>query len=116
MRYWADPAVRTFDQASEALVDLLATTSGLHARARPQGPGACRREGVERAHRRAGQCAGLLHPGAGHRAPPGELSQRLDSPDIVARMNPVMRNASRSARYHRDILETFDYVLAIAEK
>lgn len=45
-----------------------------------------------------------------------ELSLRLDSPDIVARMNPLMRNASRSPRYHRDVLETFDYVLVIAEK
>jgi ubiquinone/menaquinone biosynthesis C-methylase UbiE len=45
-----------------------------------------------------------------------ELSTRLDAPDIVARMNPLMRNASRSPRYTQDVLDTFDYVLAVAEK
>ncbi|HEX8821017.1 MAG TPA: methyltransferase domain-containing protein [Archangium sp.] len=44
------------------------------------------------------------------------LARRLDEPDLIARMNPLMRRASKSPGYNRDVLESFDYVLAVAEK
>lgn len=44
------------------------------------------------------------------------LAKRLDDPDMIARMNPVLRRVSKSPEYHREMMESFDYVLAIAEK
>jgi cyclopropane fatty-acyl-phospholipid synthase-like methyltransferase len=44
------------------------------------------------------------------------IDRRLDEPDVVRRVNPLLRWASRPAWYAWRVLGTFDYVLATAWK
>lgn len=44
------------------------------------------------------------------------LSARLESPDVAARMNPLLRWVCKPGPFTRKVLERFDYVIATARK